>query len=62
MLTINLYRSTRHHIITTISICQLLFHINYINLNGFVKAAKDKWDIKNNDGLKKAYELGLSIV
>lgn len=26
-----------------------------------VKDAKDKGDVKNGDGLKKAYELGLSI-
>ena len=27
-----------------------------------VSGAKDKGDVKNSDGLKKAYELGLSII
>lgn len=41
------------------------FDISYFKLEDsetvFVRGAKDKGDVKNTDGLKKAYQLGTTI-
>ncbi len=43
----------------------LLLVLNYFKLEDagtvFVRGAKDKGDVKNTDGLEKAYQLGTAI-